>query len=163
MHFSVQSKTAFEIPLSAVSNSNIAGKNEVAVEFAPTPIPAPGAGAGAANHSYREPDELVEMRFFIPGMSKKKSASNGEDGEEDDDEDEDEVEVDDEGKEVSAAEAVHKKIQEHADIRGESGDSLVVFEEILVLTPRYVFTLHLVMMPPRHLITHPIHALRVGG
>jgi structure-specific recognition protein 1 len=136
MHFQVQSKTAFHIPLSVVSNSNIAGKNEVAVEFAPSAIAPPGGGA---SNTYREPDELVEMRFYIPGMSKKKGRS-GEDGEndEDEDDDEDEVEVDAEGKEVTAAEAVHRKIQEHADIRGESGDSLVVFEDILVLTPRYV-------------------------
>lgn len=138
MHFQVQNKTAFEIPLSIVSNSNIAGKNEVAVEFAPNPIPPPGASSTngtQANHSYREPDELVEMRFYVPGMSKKK----GDDGDADmdgDDDDEDEVEVDAEGKEVTAAEAIHRAITEHADIKGESGDSLVIFEDILVLTPR---------------------------
>lgn len=128
MQFSVQNKTAFEIPLSVVSNSNIAGKNEVAVEFAPPAVPEPST----KGHTYREPDELVEMRFYVPGMSVKKN----EDGENDEDGEDEEVEVDENGKEISAAEALHRAITERADIRGETGDSLVVFEDMLVLTPR---------------------------
>jgi structure-specific recognition protein 1 len=33
LHFNVANKPAFEIPFSEVSNSNLAGKNEIAVEF----------------------------------------------------------------------------------------------------------------------------------
>ena len=139
MHFQVQHKTAFEIPLSIVSNSNIAGKNEVAVEFAPLPIAAPGAANGGANHAYREPDELVEMRFFVPGFSRKaKGSQDGDNADGDDSDDEDAYELNEDGSKVTAAEAIHRAITEQADVKGESGDSLVVFEEILVLTPRSV-------------------------
>lgn len=79
------------------------------------------------------------MRFYVPGKSiksrKDKNGDGGEEGEEDED-DEEEVEVDDDGNEISAAEALHKAISERADISAAVGDSIVVFEEVLVLTPR---------------------------
>ncbi|WVW81185.1 FACT complex subunit POB3 [Kwoniella bestiolae CBS 10118] len=128
--FQIQGKTTFEIPLSTVGNSNIAGKNEVALEFNPPP-PFPH---DPKDLSKRVPDELVEMRFYIPGKSMKSKGSDaGSDGEETD--------LDEDGNEVSAADAFHNMIKEKADIGAVVGDSIVVFEDILVLTPRGRFSL----------------------
>jgi hypothetical protein len=118
--FTVQHKTAFELPLSSISNSNIAGKNEVALEFNPPP----------PSDSQRPPDELVEMRFYVPGKSMKSKGSDAGS--------EEETDLDEEGNEISAAEAMHNLIKDKADIGAVTGDSIVVFEETLVLTPRYV-------------------------
>lgn len=122
----MQHKTAFELPLSLVANSNIAGKNEVAIEFSPHTVPGVGA---------REPDELVEIRFYVPGKSKKAKGSDAGSG------DEDETDYDEEGNEISAAEALHNVIKDKADIGATVGDSIVVFEDVLVLTPRGRFSL----------------------
>ncbi|KAI9633310.1 putative subunit of the heterodimeric FACT complex [Dioszegia hungarica] len=150
IQFQVQTRPTFEIPLSVISNSNIAGKNEVALEFTPVPITI------AENDlKTRQPDELVEMRFYVPGKSTSSSKGQGqgqgqgrakkEEGEEDEDEDEEEdeeeVELDEEGNEVTAAEALHRKISERADIGGNVGDNIVTFEEVLVLTPRGRFSI----------------------
>jgi hypothetical protein len=51
---------------------------------------------------------------------------------------EDEVEEDDEGNEISAAEAMHNKIKEKAKIGTVLGKSICIFEDALILTPRYV-------------------------
>ena len=71
------------------------------------------------------------MRFYIPGKSTKKAGSDAESqaGEETTD-------VDDEGNAISAAEAMHNLIKERADIGAVVGDSIVVFEDVLILTPR---------------------------
>jgi structure-specific recognition protein 1 len=128
--FLIQNKLSFDLPLSTVSNSNIAGKNEVALEFVPPPPPA----STSTSSSTRQPDELVEMRFYVPGKSMKGGAADGdEDGEGEEGE---ETELDEEGNEVSKAEAMHTLIKEKADIGGVVGESIVVFEDVLVLTPR---------------------------
>lgn len=128
--FQVQGKTAFDVPLSQVANSNIAGKYEVALEFNPP-----------SNYKFdpkdlnkRPPDEMVEMRFYIPGKSMKKAGSDAGSGGE-------ETELDEEGNEVSAADAFHSLIKEKADIGAVVGDSIVVFEDCLILTPRQVLSL----------------------
>jgi structure-specific recognition protein 1 len=126
--FSVNTKHVFDLPISEVSNSNIAGKNEVAIEFAPPSsfIPDP------KNKALRAPDELVEMRFYVPGKSRKKAGSDaGSDAE-------DETDLDEDGNEISAAEAMHNLILERGNIGDVVGDSIVVFEDVLVLTPRRV-------------------------
>ena len=51
---------------------------------------------------------------------------------------EDEIEEDDEGNEISAAEAMHNKIKEKAKIGTVLGKSICIFEDALILTPRYV-------------------------
>jgi structure-specific recognition protein 1 len=86
-------------------------------------------GAGA-----REPDELVEVRFYVPGKSKKARGSDAGSGD-------DETDVDEEGHQISAAEALHNLIKDKADISAAVGDSIVVFEDVLVLTPRGRFSL----------------------
>ncbi|KAL7420413.1 FACT complex subunit [Cryptotrichosporon argae] len=124
--FEVQHKTAFELPLAQVANSNIAGKNEVAIEFNPVQI------EGASS---REPDELVEIRLYVPGKSyKSKGSDAGSDAEDETDRDED-------GNEISAAEALHNTIKDKADIGAVVGDSIVVFDDVLVLTPRGRYSL----------------------
>ena len=129
MKFSIQSKPSFELPLSAIANSNIAGKNEVALEFNPPKPPA----TDSKDLSKRPPDDLVEMRFYVPGASiVPKGSDAGSDAE-------DEVEEDEDGNEISAAEAMHNKIKEKADIGTDVGTSIVIFEDALILTPRYVF------------------------
>jgi structure-specific recognition protein 1 len=125
----IQNKTAFEVPLSAIANSNIAGKNEVALEFVPPQALAP-VKSEKVGASVKQPDELVEMRFFVPGRSVKvKRAESGS-------EDEEASERDEDGNEISAAQAFHDTIKDRAEIGVVAGDSLVVFNEVLVLTPR---------------------------
>jgi structure-specific recognition protein 1 len=129
LKFSIQGKPSFELPLSEVANSNIAGKNEVALEFNPPKPPA----ADSKDLSKRPPDDLVEIRFYVPGPSiLPKGSDAGSDAE-------DEVEEDDEGNEISAAEAMHNKIKEKADIGTVLGKSICIFEDALILTPRYVY------------------------
>ena len=128
MKFSIQGKPSFELPLSQVANSNIAGKSEVALEFNPPKPSAPDS----KDLSKRPPDDLVEIRFYVPGSSiLPKGSDAGSDAE-------DEVEEDDEGNEISAAEAMHNKIKEKAKIGTVLGKSICIFEDALILTPRYV-------------------------
>ena len=128
MAFEVQGKPSFEIPLSAVANSNIAGKNEVALEF----NPAPPFKSDSKNLSSRPPDDIVEMRFYVPGASRRPKGSDaGSDAES-------EVDIDDDGNEISAAEMMHNLIKERADIGAVVGESIVLFEDVLILTPRSV-------------------------
>ena len=72
--FQVGSRAGFEVPLTRVSNTNLVGKNEVAVEF----------NAGKDGAADAKGDELVEMRFYVPGMKEKEK--NGSDAENDDEE-----------------------------------------------------------------------------
>lgn len=52
--FQIHKKTAFEIPLAGLANSALTGKNEVSLEW-------------GADEENKRGDELVEMRFFVPG------------------------------------------------------------------------------------------------
>ncbi|KAK1921138.1 putative subunit of the heterodimeric FACT complex [Papiliotrema laurentii] len=134
IEFQVQGKHSFEIPLSQVANSNIAGKNEVALEFNP---PAPFRLSDKDRDSSRRPiDELVEMRFYVPGKNKKAKGSDAGSGEEDGDE----TDYDGDGNVVTAAEALHNIIKDKADIGALVGESIVMFQDILVLTPRGRFS-----------------------
>ncbi|KAJ6508442.1 SSrecog-domain-containing protein [Mycena sanguinolenta] len=114
--FLVSGKLGFELPLRNVGNSNIAGRTEVSLEF--TAPPAKNKLAG---------DEMTEIRFHVPGViSKLKGSDDGSqksDAEGDDDE-------------VSAAQVFHDNIKETADIGQVTGDIILSFEEVLVLTPR---------------------------
>ncbi|WFD35503.1 FACT complex subunit [Malassezia cuniculi] len=134
MTFRVRGKPAFAIPLSNVANSNIAGRTEVSMEFINAEEQAPeqntGASSGGAGLPFNGPrknrtDELVEMRLYIPGSIDKEE---GEERDENEDGDDDEEE--------SAASAFHRAIRAKADIGQVTGDSILVFKEVLVLTPR---------------------------
>ncbi|KAL0576943.1 FACT complex subunit [Marasmius crinis-equi] len=106
--------TAFELPLQYVANSNIAGKTEVSLDF-----------TSSGTSSKKGGDEMVEIRFFVPGtQSKFKGSDAGSDVENDDEE------------EISAATVFHDMVKEKADIGKVMGDMVLSFEEVLVLTPR---------------------------
>ncbi len=118
--FNVQNRPAFEIPYTEISNTNLAGKNEVAVEFSLAHEPQQNGvnGHSAVAKKGRKAaagrDEMVEMRFYIPGTAMKK------DKEED-------------GENQSADEDVEE--QNAATL---AGDTIATFLDILHLTPRYV-------------------------
>ena len=119
--FLVSNKTAFELPLKQVANSNIAGRTEVSLEFVPS-------SSGGKKASRNAPDEMVEIRFYVPGTHTKLRGSEA-GSQKSDAEDED-------GEEVSAAQAFHDAIKDKAEIGQVSGDLVLSFEEVLVLTPR---------------------------
>ncbi|OAQ95850.1 hypothetical protein LLEC1_00273 [Akanthomyces lecanii] len=79
--FNVQNRPAFELPYAEIGNTNLAGRNEVAVEMS---LPQDGNDTATANGKGKKAaagkDQLVEMRFYVPGTTTKKEA-DGEDGE----------------------------------------------------------------------------------
>lgn len=115
--FLVSNRTAFELPLSRVANSNIAGRTEVSLEFA-TQSKKPSRNA---------PDEMVEIRFYVPGTQTKGRGSDAGSQKSDDEDD---------GEEISAAQAFHDLVKEKAEIGQVSGDIILSFDEVNVLTPR---------------------------
>jgi structure-specific recognition protein 1 len=135
--FSVQNRPAFEIPYSEISNTNLAGKNEIAVEFNLGPDPtqngANGNKAGGTKNRGRKAaagrDELVEMRFYIPGTVSKKDV-NGDEGSGAEDQEEEE--------EQNAANLFYETLMDKADIGEVAGATFATFQDILHLTPRYV-------------------------
>jgi FACT complex subunit SSRP1/POB3 len=125
--FLVSNKTAFEVPLSQISNSNIVGKTEVSLEFTPLEKKN-GTSTPSASKRKDADDELVEMRLHIPGTHTK----------EQEDEDGERMDVDDDD-ETPAAQAFHDMIKEKADIGQVTGEGIASFAEVTVLTPRYTF------------------------
>ena len=134
--FNVQNRPAFEVPYSEISNTNLAGKNEVAVEFS---LPANGSETGTNGHlggargqgrkAGAAKDQLVEMRFYIPGTVTKKERD--EDGEEKSVEGED-------AEEQNAASLFYDTLMDKADIGEVAGDTFATFLDVLHLTPRLV-------------------------
>ena len=115
--FLVSNKTAFELPLTQVANSNIAGRTEVSLEFT-TQNKKQARGA---------PDEMVEIRFYVPGTQTKNRGSDAGSQKSD---------VEEDGEEVSAAQAFHDLVKEKAELGAVSGDIILSFDEVNVLTPR---------------------------
>ncbi|KAI9839141.1 MAG: FACT complex subunit [Sarea resinae] len=132
--FNVQNRPAFEIPYSEISNTNLAGKNEVAVEFS---LPAGGDDSGTNGHlggarskgkkAGGGRDQLVEMRFYIPGTATKKETD--EEGEEKEGDGE-------EAEEQNAANVFYETLMDKAEIGEVAGDTFATFLDILHLTPR---------------------------
>ena len=118
--FLVGNKTAFELPLQFVANSNIAGRTEVSLEFQPQ-------NPTKSKPSKYAPDEMAEIRFYVPGTQAKGLRSDGGSQKSD---------AEDEGEEISSAQAFHNTIKERAEIGQATGDIILSFEEVLVLTPR---------------------------
>ncbi|KAH9948881.1 SSrecog-domain-containing protein, partial [Amylocystis lapponica] len=116
--FLVSNKTSFELPLANVANSNIAGRTEVSLEFA-----TPSSSKKSARNA---PDEMVEIRFYVPGQHTRSTRGSDAGSQKSDDEDED----------ISAAQAFHDAVKEKAEIGQVAGDIILSFEEVLVLTPR---------------------------
>lgn len=133
--FNIQGRPAFEIPYSEISNTNLAGKNEVAVEFKLGAEPAQNAVNGHKEGSTKNRgrkaaagrDQVVEMRFYIPGTV---STKNKEEGEENESEEEDAAD------EQNAANLFYETLMEKAEIGDIAGDTIATFPDILHLTPR---------------------------
>ncbi|CDR98932.1 hypothetical protein [Sporisorium scitamineum] len=129
VQFLVRDKLAFELPLSHLANSNIA-KTEVSMEFLNPEQQQPGANTGSSDANGTKSrrskgDQLVEMRLYVPGQASKDDASDAGSA----------ADADDNNQET-AAEAFHEALKSKADIGQVAGDSIVVFKEVLVLTPR---------------------------
>lgn len=114
--FQINNKPDFEVPYSDISNSNLTGKNEVAIEF----------NLGNEN---KAGDEIVEMRFYIPGVVENETTKTvkTEDGEEKQEE---------ETEELSAASVFYEQLKDKADIGQVAGEAIVSFSDVLFLTPR---------------------------
>ena len=142
LSFNVQNRPAFEIPYSEISNTNLAGKNEVAVEFALSAADANASAqpAGSTKNRGRKaaagPDELVEMRFYIPGLAVKKEKAEDAEG----DEEENEVE------EQNAANLFYETLMDKAEIGDVAGDTFATFLDVLHLTPRLVYRFHVMIL-----------------
>lgn len=98
-------------------NSSIS-KTEVALELHEPDEPKP-AGRKPAY------DQLVELRFYVPGSAARDEA---------DDERDSVADAMDEG--VTAAQALHDLVKEKADIGQVSGEGVVTFPDVLCTTPR---------------------------
>jgi structure-specific recognition protein 1 len=125
MAFTISDRTAFELPLRYVANSNIAGKTEVSLEFSNLTPNAPGGSKSSA--AKQMGDELTEIRFYVPGTLTKLKGSDAGSQKSDNEDDEEEI---------SAAQVFHDTIKEKAEIGQVTGDLILSFEEVLVLTPR---------------------------
>ena len=148
--FNVQNRPAFEIPYSEISNTNLAGKNEVSIEFS---IPADGNETGTNGHlggarakgrkTGGARDQLTEMRFYIPGTTTKRVK----------DENGDDMSVDGEdAEEQNAANLFYDTLMDKAEIGEVAGDTYATFLDILHLTPRFV-TIMLRLVRMAHNIT----------
>ena len=140
----MQNRPAFEVPYSEISNTNLAGKNEVAVELSLSNDgnDANSKPAGSTKNRGRKaaagPDELVEMRFYIPGTVVKRE--DGSIKEEDADQKENGEEGGEEGEggeEQNAANLFYELLMEKAEIGDVAGDTYATFLDVLHLTPRY--------------------------
>lgn len=73
----MKDKLAFELPLERIANSNIAGKTEVSMEFInpeqQQPVTNTGASTSNGKSKKNKNDELVEIRFYVPGTVDKGS------------------------------------------------------------------------------------------
>ncbi|KAH8170736.1 structure-specific recognition protein (SSRP1) domain-containing protein [Sarocladium implicatum] len=129
--FSVQNKAAFELPYSEIGNTNLAGRNEVAVEMA---LPQDssdtgtngslGGARGKGKKAGAGRDQLVEMRFYVPGVATVKEGGDddGSDGPGEE--------------EKNAATLFYETLIEKAEIGEMAGDTIATFLEVLHLTPR---------------------------
>lgn len=133
--FNVQNRPAFEIPYTEITNANQAGKNEVAVEF------KTGGGGNEKENGVNGTskgdgkkaagavaDDLVEMRFYIPGTVTTGGGGKAEDGEQEEDDTE----------EQNAAALFYESIMNLANIGDVAGDTFATFLDVLHLTPRWV-------------------------
>lgn len=136
--FNIANKPAYEIPYSEISNTNLSGRNEVAVEM---------DLIHEGSTIERTGDELVEIKFYIPGTVEPgddemdiDDAGNPEDApkkeEQQGDEGEDKVQTIKERKLKSKAELFVEELKTKADITQVVGKVMVSFAEVLFLTPR---------------------------
>lgn len=107
----------------------MAGRNEIAVEFAVND-PAKANGQNGSEQKRRKAtagkDQMVEMRFYIPGTTTRKEAEGGDAGSDADEE------------EKNAVMLFYDTLMEKADIGETAGDTIATFLDVLHLTPRFV-------------------------
>ena len=141
MAFNVQNRPAFELPYAEIANTNLAGKNEISVEFNLDSEPQQNGTSGhkpATNKRRGKKaaaprDELVEIRFYIPGTVSKKEV-NGDEGS--GDEQEEQQNGEDEAEAENAASLFHDKLSSMAEIGDVAGGTIASFQDVLHLTPR---------------------------
>ena len=140
LSFTVQNRPAFEIPYAEIDNTQLAGKNEVSVEFkvprAKTDTGANDSLGGAFPTGKKlggARDQLIEARFYIPGTTavKKEKMENGDTSEQEDGE---QAATEDE----NAAQVWFDTLVQRAEISEVAGDTFATFHDVLHLTPRYV-------------------------
>ncbi|KAF1991934.1 SSrecog-domain-containing protein [Aulographum hederae CBS 113979] len=143
--FSVSSKPAFEIPYTEIANTNLAGKNEVAIDFSTADNDDTGTNGhfGGARAKGKKlggaKDQLVEMRFYIPGVVNKPEKKENDEEAGSDAEDAD---VED-AKDANAASLFYDTLLEKAEIGEVAGDTYATFLDVLHLTPRGRFDIDL--------------------
>lgn len=134
--FNVRNRPAFEIPYNEILNTNLAGKNEVAVELTLADGEENGVnghGDGAkSKKSIGALDQLSEIRFYIPGTETRRAKN--EDGEEPED---------GEDEETNAANLFYETLMDKAEIGEVAGETYATFLDILHLTPRGRFDVYL--------------------
>ncbi|KAJ1674326.1 FACT complex subunit [Spiromyces aspiralis] len=116
MVFKVDNKPMLDLPMSQVANTNLAGRNEVSIEFQPP----------RSNAKRKAIDELVEVRFYIPGTATTTTKKAKDEGGSEEEEEE----------ETNAATLFYETVKDKADVGSVTGDSIVMFQEVLCLTPR---------------------------
>lgn len=136
--FNVANKPAYEIPYSEILNTNLSGRNEVSVEM---------DLARENDNIERTGDELVEIKYYIPGNvetvdemdidaeEKDENKVKTEDGTEDGAGEGEKEKVKDK-KSKSKAELFVEELKSKADITQVVGKVIVSFAEVLFLTPR---------------------------
>lgn len=139
LSFNVQNKPAFELPYSEIGNTNLTGRNEVAVEMAlpqdsnDTGTENTGGARGKGKKAGAGKDQLVEMRFYIPGVITTKKEADGEAGSDAGEEEE---------QEQNAATLFYDTLIDKAEIGEMAGDTIATFLDVLHLTPRYGLRTH---------------------
>ncbi|KAI8822632.1 uncharacterized protein EV422DRAFT_407906 [Fimicolochytrium jonesii] len=153
MAFNVANHTAFEVPLSDVASTNLASRNEVTLEFAPD---------NTKKSKKEAEDELMEIRFFVPGVGTQNQVTENEEGVKLFKDKDEEAKVaneeanggdgengehapvlDEDGTALTAASLLCETIKQKADLDGAAGDPVATFENLLCLTPRGRFAMEL--------------------
>lgn len=116
--FNVNNKNAFDLPMQYITNTNLTGKQEVSVEFE-----LPGEEDGDdrdPKKAARHVDQMVEVRFYVPGVLAKDEEDGG----------------DEELEEMSAAQAFYDTLKDSADVGEAAGNAIAAFSDVVLLTPR---------------------------
>ncbi|TPX47382.1 hypothetical protein SeMB42_g03342 [Synchytrium endobioticum] len=152
MSFVVGNRTAFELPMSEISNTT-EQKAEVSVEFL---LPEPPAPAPGERPKKMKEDTLTEIRYYVPGNAaasqvtgegtkrrfkdrdeSRAAAERNRDREDGEVNSSDEEEyLNEEGEAVAAARMLYETIKQNVDASALQGDSLIAFRELLCLYPR---------------------------
>lgn len=125
--FNVQNRPSFEIPYSEISNTNLAGRNEISIDFSLNEdAKTNGKGPVKGNKAAAGKDQLMEMRFYVPGTTTKKEADGDEAGSGAEEE-------------KNAVTLFYDTLMEKAEIGESAGDTIATFLDVLHLTPRYIY------------------------